>query len=162
MQSGPFGTRTAYARIRSSPCNIFVTGVYMAHCTRKAKPFFSDVLKQLDDLLSHVSQHDCIVLLGDLNCNLARNQQHLTGKWCVHKYSSKEGKDMLALMQRYKLSTVSTFFQPKRGKTNITYLPKDPLYKPSQIDYVLMSSRWATSVKDSKVKWGVSCQRWSC
>ena len=67
---------------------------------------------------------------------------------------------MFTLMQKYKLSAVSTFFQPKRGKTNVTYLSKDPQYKPSQIDYVLMSSRWATSVKDSKVKRGVSCQRW--
>ena len=31
---------------------------------------------------------------------------------------------------------------------------------PSQIDYILISSRWATSVRKAHVKWGISCHRW--
>ena len=67
---------------------------------------------------------------------------------------------MLKLMQMYKLTAVSTFFQSARSKSNSTYMAKDSRYKPSQIDYVLVSSRWATSVMDCKVKWGIACQRW--
>ena len=57
-------------------------------------------------------------------------------------------------------AAVSTIHQPRRGSTNATYLSKDPRYGPSQIDYVMVSCRWATSAHKCSVKWGVSCQRW--
>ena len=68
-------------------------------------------------------------------------------------------------MRKHKLSAASTFFKPTKhrkspSRSNATYLAKDPNYKPSQIDYVLISSRWATSITNCKVKWGISCQRW--
>ena len=158
--SGCYGSRIVYAKIRAKPCDLFIVNVYMPHASRKVKPFASDTLKHLEAVLSQASRHDCIVLLGDLNCKLGRFNKKLTGRWCIHKHANKEGKLMLDLMQRMNITAVSTFFQPKRGKSNATYLAKDPRYKPSQIDYVLVSSRWATAVRDCKVKWGVACQRW--
>ena len=100
------------------------------------------------------------MVLGDFNSKLGRCVENLTGKWSVHKHSNKAGKDILELMRQSKLTAVSTHFQPNRRKTNATYLAKDPQYKPSQIDYILTSQRWATAVKDCKVRWGISVQRW--
>ena len=74
--------------------------------------------------------------------------------------NAKQGQQLLDIMRRLKLTAISTFFQPRRRKTNVTYLAKDPVYMPSQIDYILISSRWATSVRKCQVKWGISCQRW--
>ena len=72
---------------------------------------------------------------------------------------------MIEIMRKFNLSAVSTYFQPSRHKkspslSNATYLPKDPNLKPSQIDYAIVSRRWATSVRNCKVKWGIACQRW--
>ena len=67
---------------------------------------------------------------------------------------------MLELMRRHKLCATSTIFQPPRRKSNATFIPRDTNYKPSQIDYALVSSRWATSVQACKVCWGISLQRW--
>ena len=117
-------------------------------------------MNDLEDVLLRVNQHDCIVLLRELNCKLGRDIGKLTGRWCVHKNANKEGANLLDLMQKMKLTAVSTFFQPKRGKSNVTYMAKDSKYKPSQIDYILISSRWATAITDCKVKWGITCQRW--
>ena len=39
---------------------------------------------------------------------------------------------------------------------------RDRRYGPSQIDYILASCRWASSAYKSRVKWGVSRQRWGC
>ena len=158
--SGSCGSRIVYATIRANPCNLFVIGVYMPHSQRKCHPFPADTLKQLDEIISRVSKHTCIILLGDLNCKLERNISNVTGKWSVHAKYNREGKLFGEMLQRTKLVAISTYFQPARGKSNATYLAKDPSYKPSQIDYIAVSSRWASSVVDSKVKWGVSCQRW--
>ena len=127
---------------------------------RKSSPVAEDTLKQLETLLLKVNINDCVIVLGDLNCKLGRNIEKLTGKWCIHKNPNSEGKQLLDLMRRTKLTAISTCFQPRRRKSNAIYLAKDPQYKPSQIDYVLISSRWATSIRDCKVKWGIACQRW--
>ena len=160
MHNGNSGSRIVYARIRAEPCNLFVVGVYMPHSHRKQAPFFSDTLQQLKDVLNNVSDNDCTIIMGDLNCKLARNTSNLTGRWCVHKHSNTAGEEMLEMMRRQKLFAISTMFQPPRGKNNATFHPRDPKYNPSQIDYILISSRWATAVRDSKVKWGPSIQRW--
>ena len=158
--SGCYGSRIVYARIQASPCDLFVIGVYMPHSQRKVKPFPADTLKQLEEIISQVNGSACIVLLGDLNCKLERNNSKITGRWCVHRNHNKGGKLFAELLRRMRLVAISTYFQPSRGKSNATYLAKDPKYKPSQIDYIVVSSRWASSVVDSKVKWGVTCQRW--
>ena len=132
----------------------------MPHSHRKNAPFANDTLAQLEEVLAKVHSNDCVMVLGDFNCKLARNVPNLTGRWCVHKQSNKVGEDLLDLMRRHNLFAISTFFQPPRKKSNATYLPRDKIYAPSQIDYVLISNRWATAVQNCKVKWGVSCQRW--
>ena len=63
-------------------------------------------------------------------------------------------------MNRRNLCAISTMFKPLRGKTNATFVLHDPTFNETQIDYILISSRWATAVTDSKVKWGVSISRW--
>ena len=160
VHSGSCGSRIVYAKIRSAPCDLFVIGVYIPHKMRKTSPFAADTMKCLESLLLKVNTNDCVVLLGDFNCKLGRNIAKLSGKWCVHKTPNTEGQQLLDTMRRLKLTAISTFFQPRRRKTNATYLAKDPAYKPSQIDYILISSRWATSVRNCQVKWGISCQRW--
>ena len=139
MHRGNVGSRILFIKIRAQPCNIFVIAVYMPHSDRKQKPFPLDTRTELEQLLSKVSPHDCVILLGDLNCKLARKTDKLVGNWCVHPRSNQEGELFLDLMRKSKLVAVSTFFQPCRRKTNVTYIAKDPAYKPSQIDYILIS-----------------------
>ena len=132
----------------------------MPHAGRVQPPFYTDVLEQLDEVLSQVRNNDCVIIMGDLNCKLARNIPNRTGRWSIHTHSNAVGEEMLELMNRRDLSAVSTMFKPPRGKTNATFVPRDPAYKDTQIDFILVSSRWATSVNDSKVKWGPSFMRW--
>ena len=159
LYSGCCGARIVFVRVKASPCNLFVVSVYVPHSGRQA-PSASDTLAELEALLSKVHQHDCVVLLGDFNAKLARHTDKMTGRWCIHRRANPAGDRLLGLMDRLQLCAVSTLHQPRRGSTNATYLSKDPRYGPSQIDYVMVSCRWATSAHKCCVKWGVSCQRW--
>ena len=109
-----------------------------------------------------MSPADCAVILGDFNSILPRLYRRLTGRWCVHTLVDNHGGGtaLLDLMQSHNLFAVSTIHQPRRGHTNATFMPRDPRYKPQQIDYILCSKRWCTSVRSSRVKWGISIQRW--
>ena len=82
LHDGNNGSRIVYARIRADPCNLFVIGVYMPHTQRKQQPYFSDTLNRLDEVLLKVRNNDCVIILGDLNCKLARNIPKRTGRWC--------------------------------------------------------------------------------
>ena len=135
----------------------------MPHSQRKKPPFFSDTMGRLEEVLKEVRNNciiDCIVMLGDLNCKLARNIPKRTGRWCIHKDSNKLGEEMLDLMNRRDLCAISKTFNPPKGKTNATFVPRDPAYKETHIDYILIASRWASAVRDSKVRWGASITRW--
>ena len=159
VKSNSYGSRIVYARIRAKPCYLFVIATYVPHCKR-SNPSTADTLKDLDNLLEKVNPRDCVVLLGDFNCKLARSVQGATGKWNIHKRASAGGQILHSIMERRNLYAVSTMFQPKRNKSNATFLSRDTNYGPSQIDHILVSSRWASSVSDCKVSWGISCQRW--
>ena len=159
LYSGCCGARIVFFRVKASPCNLFVVSVYVPHSGRQA-PSASDTLAELEALLSKVHQHDCVVLLGDFNAKLARHTDKMTGRWCIHRRANPAGGRLLGLMDRLQLCALSTLHQPRRGSTNATYLSKDPRYGPSQVDYVMISCRWATSAHKCCVKWGVSCQRW--
>ena len=98
--------------------------------------------------------------MGDLNCRLPRSYGKRTGRWCIHTRANAGGLELLEMMERLDLQAASTRFQPLRNHTNATYIPKDPRYNPLQLDYILTSSRWASSVRQSHVRWGVSIRRW--
>ena len=84
----------------------------------------------------------------------------MTGRWRIHRRANPADDRLLGIMDPLQLCAVSPLHQPRRGSTNATYLPKDPRYGHSHIDYVMVSCRWATSAHKCSVKWGVSCQRW--
>ena len=159
INSGSRGARIVFARFRVAPCNLFVVCVYVPHSGRHS-PSAADTLIEVEDILEKAPQHDCIVLLGDFNAKLPRNTNRRTGRWCIHNRANPAGTRLLELMDRLQLCAVSTIHQPCRGSNNATYLSKDPRYGPSQIDYILVSCRWASSAQKCCVKWGVSCQRW--
>ena len=58
-------------------------------------------------------------------------------------------------MRKFSLLCVSTSFQPKRRHSNATFINIQPEKPPSQIDYIIVSSRWATGARDCKTKWGL-------
>ena len=109
-------------------------------------------MARLEKVLKEVRNNDCIIMLGDLNCKVARNIPKRKGRWCIHVDSNKLGEEMLDLMNRRDLCAISTTFKPPKGKTNATFKPRDPAYKETQIDYILIAS----AVRDSKVRWGAS------
>ena len=102
-----------------------------------------------------------MMLMGDMNGRVARGIEGYTGRYCMHPYSDAGGEMMMDFMREHGMRAVSTCFKRVKGSAygNATYLPKNPEQTPSQIDYILVSRRWASSVIDSKVQWGPSIHR---
>ena len=96
-------------------CNIFVVVVYIPHRGRKRAPFASDTIAKVRKLLSTVKKTDCIIWMGDMNCELQRNVQGCTGKWCMTTRKDEgHGEEVLNLMRSFDLFAVDTLFKPAR------------------------------------------------
>ena len=68
---------------------LLVICTYIPHNYRKEKPFTTNVIVQLtatdvNDFLSKnrkLKSRDCVILMGDLNCEFHRTVANCTGKW---------------------------------------------------------------------------------
>ena len=128
-------------------------GVYIPRRGR-TNPDQNDIYNKLESFLYKISHRDCIILLGDFNSRLSRNIPGRIGPWCIHTRRDSGGDRLLSIMNNLSLRCVSTYFQPRRNHCNATFINVQPEKPPSQIDYIIVSSRWATSVRSCSTKWG--------
>ena len=123
--SGQIGSRISYCRLRGRLFNTFIVGVYIP--TRKRKQLDQgEIYTQLEELLSSIPGRDCIILMGDFNSRLSRNENGHVGPWCIHKERDSGGDHLLNIMKSMSLRCVSTYFQPKKRHTNATYMNIQP------------------------------------
>ena len=149
------GSRIVYCRIKGVTCNYFVIGIYIPR-SKRTNPDQMETYNELEKLLSSTGARDCIILLGDFNSRLRRNIANHTGRWSIHNRNDEGGDRLLEIMKTFSLHCVSTNFQPPRRHSNATYMNIQPQLPPSQIDHIIVSTRWASSVRDCKTVWGLS------
>ena len=169
LNKGQVGTRIAWVRLEGPICNLFVVVVYIPHKGRNVSPTAEDVIEQIGKLLQTVPKHDCVILGGDLNCQLQRNVPGCTGKWSMtQKADNGHGTMVLDLMRTHDLFTVGTALRPKKKRCpssrrkrlcNATYMDKDNSKRPRKLDYIRVSNRWRSMVKNVSVKWAPSEHR---
>ena len=151
-KSGNVGSHIAWVRLRGPICPIFFIAVYIPHKYRTATPVAADTIAQLDALMQTIPKNDCVVVCGDLNCQLKRNIPGCTGKWAMTTRHEKIGHDqeVLDLMRAHDLFPVDTRFKPKariwkssakKRLCNASYLPKHVDRRPTKLDYFLVSNR---------------------
>ena len=163
LDKGNVGARIVYVRLQGPVCNLFIVVIYVPHKGRKRAPYAKDILQELDALLRTVHKTDCIVVMGDLNCELQRNVENCTGQWCMTQIKDNgHGEEMLNVMRSHDLFAVDTLFKPAR-KTwghnkklrycNATYMAKHTAKRPRKLDYILVSNRWKGMVKNVRTTW---------
>ena len=85
------------------------------HRGRTRAPYAQDTIKKLQELLQSVSKTDCIIMMGDFNCELHRNAENCTGTLCmIRNKDSGHGEKILELMRSFDLFVVDTLFKPAR------------------------------------------------
>jgi exonuclease III/alkylhydroperoxidase family enzyme len=156
INSGNKGSRLVWVRLKGEYANQFIVSAYIPHKHRKQAPFQEDTLEELLQLIKSESvKGDCLIIMGDMNAKLARSVKGVTGKYCMHKKTDSGGERLTEIMQALNLSAASTFFCPPRKAPlgQATYRAKVKTHSPSQIDYVLVSTRWLNSVRSCRVEW---------
>ena len=113
------------------------------------------VLLRLQDLLKLTPKRDVLFIMGDWNAKVGSQETpEVTGKFSLGT-RNEAGQRLIQFSQENSLVIANTFFQqPKRRL--YTWISADGQHR-NQIDYILCSQRWRSSIQSTKIRLGANC-----
>ena len=141
-------------RFQSKPLNITVIQVYAP--TRNAEEaevewFYED----LQDLLELTPEKDVLFIIGDWNAKVGSQETPgVTGTFGLG-IQNESGQRLAEFFQENALVIANTLFQQHR-RILYTWTSPDGQHQ-NQIDYILCSQRWRSSLQSAKTRLGAGC-----
>ena len=110
------------------------------------------VYEDLQDLLELTPQKDVLFIIGDWNAKVGSQETPgVTGKFGFG-VQNEAGQRLIEFCQENALVIANTFFQQHKRKLYIWTSPDD--HHRNQIDYILCSQRWRSSIQSAKIRPG--------
>ena len=139
---------------QGKPFNITVIQVYaLTSNTEEAEveKFYQD----LQDLLEPTPKKDVLFIIGDWNAKVG-NQEITWSNRQIWPWSRKQsGAKANRFCQDNTLVVANTLFQQHKRRFH-TWTSPDGQYQ-NQIDYILCSQRWRSSIQSAKTRLGTDC-----
>ena len=141
-------------RFQGKPFNITVIQAYDPTSNAEEAEvewFYED----LQDLLELTLNEDVLFIIGDWNEKVGSQETlGVTGKFGLG-VQNEAGQRLIEFCQEITLVVVNTFFQQHKRRLYMWTLP-DGQHR-NQIDYILCSQRWRSSIQSAKT---IPCCRW--
>ena len=117
----------------------------------EVEQFYED----LQDLLELTPKKDVLFMIGDWNAKVGSQETPgVTGKFGLG-IQKEAGQRLIEFCQENALVMANTLFQQQKG-TLYTWTSPDGQYQ-NQIDYILCSQRWKSSIQSVKTRLGADC-----
>ena len=131
---------------QGKPFNITVIQIYALTSNAEVERFYED----LQDLLELTPKKDVLFIIGDCNAK-ARSQKipRVTGKFGLG-IRNEAGQSLTEACQENTLVIANTLFQQHK-RILYTWTSPDGQHR-NQIDYILCSRRWRSSIQSTKKK----------
>ena len=142
-----------YARFQGKPFNITVIQVYAPDTNTKEAEveWFSE---DLQDLLERIPPKDVLFIIGDWNAKVGSQETPgVTGKFGLGIWNVARQRPEFC--QENALVIANTLFQQHKRRL-YTWTPPDGQHR-NQIDYILCSQRWKSSIQSAKTRPGAHC-----
>ena len=141
-------------RFQGKPFNITVIQVYAPKSnTEEAEVewFYED----LQDILELIPPKDVLFIIGDWNAKVGSQETPgVTGKFGLGE-QNEAGQRLIEFCQENALVIANTFFQQHKRRLYTWTSPDGQ--QLSQIDYILCSQRWRSSIQSAKTRPGADC-----
>lgn len=146
--------RVALLHVNTKPFKLACIVCYApheAHTDEIKSTFYHD----LDTALSHIPQNTLILIGGDFNAQLSNKLTlpQIKGPWSPKSVTTDNGFRLVDFADKHKLFIASTAF---RHKLPHLYTWLSPNGHRSQIDHILISRRFRSSLRDVRSYWGYS------
>ena len=117
----------------------------------KKLKFYED----LQDLLELTPKKDVLFIIGDWNVKVGSQElSGVTGKFGLRVWN-EAGQRLIEFCQENSLVIANTLFQQHK-RSLYTWTSPDCQYH-NQIDYIICSRRWRSSLKSAKTRLGADC-----
>uniref|UniRef100_A0A4W2EJA6 Endonuclease/exonuclease/phosphatase domain-containing protein n=1 Tax=Bos indicus x Bos taurus TaxID=30522 RepID=A0A4W2EJA6_BOBOX len=145
--------RMISVRFQGKPLNITVIQVY-APTSNTEEAEVERFYEDLQDLLELTPKKDVLFIIGDWNAKVGSQETPgVTGKFGLG-IRNEAGQRLIEFCQENALVIANTLFQHKR--TLYTWTSLDGQHR-NQIDYILCSQRWRSSIQSTKTRPGADC-----
>ncbi|XP_028178544.1 craniofacial development protein 2-like [Ostrinia furnacalis] len=152
----PVSDRIMSIKLKATPINLNIVQVYAptsSYSIEMLENFYSD----LERTISKIPSREMLMIIGDLNAKIGENAQtlgHVAGPYGLGKRNER-GERLIQFAAEKNLIIANSLFRhhPRRL---YTWTSPDGNYK-NQIDYILIKSRWRTSIKNAHTLPGADC-----
>ena len=147
--------RIIFIHFQGKPFNIIVIQVYVptSHTEEaEVERFYED----LQDLLELTPKKYVLFIIGDWNAKVGSQETHgVTGKFGVGM-RNEAGQRLIEFCQENALVIANTLFQQHKRRRLYIWTSMDGQHQ-NQIDYILCSQRWRSSIQSAKTRPEADC-----
>ena len=141
-------------RLQGKPFNITVIQVY-APTSNTGEAEVEQFYEELQDLLELTPKRDVPFIIGDWNAKVGSQQTPgETGKFGLGM-RNEAGQRLIRFCQENALVIANTLFQQHKRRL-YTWTSRHGQHQ-NQIDHILCSQRWRSSIKSTKTRPGADC-----
>ena len=139
---------------QGKPFNIMVIQVY-APISNAEEAEVEWFYEDLQDLLELTPKKDVLFIIGDWNAKVGSQETPgVTGKFGLG-IQNEAGQRLIEFRQENTLVIANTLFQQHKRRL-YTWTSSDGQQR-NQIDYILCSQRWRSSIQSAKTRLGADC-----
>ena len=142
-------------RFQGKPFNITVIQAY-APTSNTEETEVERFYEDLQDLLEQIPKKDVLFIIGDWNAKVGSQETPgVTGKFGLEIWN-EAGQRPIEFCQENTLVMANTLFQQQHKRRLYTWTSPDDQHQ-IQIDYILCSQRWRSSIQSVKIRRGADC-----
>ena len=146
--------RMISVRFQGKPFNITVIQVY-APTSNAEEAEVERLYEDLQDLLELTPKKDVLFIIGDWNAKVGSQETPgVKGKFGLG-IRNEAGQRLIDFCQENALVITNTLFQLQKRRL-YTWTSADGQHR-NQIDYILCSPRWRSSIQSAKTRPGTDC-----
>uniref|UniRef100_A0A803T9E3 Endonuclease/exonuclease/phosphatase domain-containing protein n=1 Tax=Anolis carolinensis TaxID=28377 RepID=A0A803T9E3_ANOCA len=150
----PKNDRMISIRVQGKPFNITVIQIY-APTTAAEEAELGKFYEDMQHLVDNTPKRDIILITGDWNAKVGSQMiTGITGKHGLGQQNEVRRRQIEFCQENSMCITNTLFQQPKRWL--YTWTSPDGQHR-NQIDYILCSQRWRTSIQSVKTRRGADC-----
>ena len=140
--------------LQGKPFNITVIQVY-APTSNTEETEVERFYEDLQDLLELTPKKDVLFIIGDWNAKVGSQETpEVTGKFGLGMWN-EAGQRLIEFCQESALVIANTLFQQHKRRL-YTWTSPDGQHQ-NQIDCILCSQRWRSSIQSTKIRPGADC-----
>lgn len=154
----PVSSRILTIKINAKPCKLNIVQIY-APTSTSTEDELNDFYNKLESTIQEIPTKEITLIQGDFNAKIGQTEEDEQVKHLIGRYGlgvrNESGQRLVEFCIGNNMVITNTIF-PQHPRRRYTWTSPGGLYR-NQIDYILVHSRWKSSIQNVKTLPGAEC-----